>query len=163
MPGRSRPTRAAHPRSRGENPSSPMTPGAMSGSSPLTRGKLSTSTLPAAGGRLIPAHAGKTDARIWRMLHRNGSSPLTRGKLGCEDRLPGTSRLIPAHAGKTRPIRWPVSGRWAHPRSRGENLPVLSALETMIGSSPLTRGKPFSVDCIDSHARLIPAHAGKTR
>ena len=50
-----------------------------------------------------------------------GSSPLTRGKHGSEDPYGLSSRLIPAHAGKTgTPFRW-LCGKWAHPRSRGEN------------------------------------------
>ena len=50
----------AHPRSRGENCAqlSPMT--LSQGSSPLTRGKLGKGLGYQGGGRLIPAHAGKT-------------------------------------------------------------------------------------------------------
>ena len=154
----------------------------VSGSSPLTRGKR-VWVLPghlAAG--LIPAHAGKTpcpaSSHSSRRAHPRsrgenteadedsralwGSSPLTRGKH--DDVTPGGLHLglIPAHAGKTavRPT-WRRS-RWAHPRSRGENLPVLSALETTMGSSPLTRGKPVERRPRRARRRLIPAHAGKT-
>ena len=52
--------RAAHPRSRGENSATPTVKGEFKGSSPLTRGKRGKDLLRAAGGRLIPAHAGKT-------------------------------------------------------------------------------------------------------
>ena len=50
--------------------------------------------------------------------------------------------LIPAHAGKT-----PVNGVLlfaspAHPRSRGENETPDEMADVMLGSSPLTRGKP---------------------
>ena len=53
-------TAPAHPRSRGENCAqlSPMT--LSQGSSPLTRGKLGKGLGYQGGGRLIPAHAGKT-------------------------------------------------------------------------------------------------------
>ena len=53
-------SRAAHPRSRGEN--SLLTPMLSDkyGSSPLTRGKPGIDSLVNGGGRLIPAHAGKT-------------------------------------------------------------------------------------------------------
>ena len=51
---------AAHPRSRGENPSSTMASGLGSGSSPLTRGKPSRVCIVMSLFRLIPAHAGKT-------------------------------------------------------------------------------------------------------
>ena len=53
-------TRAAHPRSRGENLSTRRKPQALSGSSPLTRGKPAGSFSPGISRRLIPAHAGKT-------------------------------------------------------------------------------------------------------
>ena len=120
------PTRTrAHPRSRGENACALSTRLMASGSSPLTRGKLTRlhpRRLPAG---LIPAHAGKTHLltvalpfgrahprsrgeNISRSAIRHagsGSSPLTRGKLSrrsCPSRRRG---LIPAHAGKTLPDR----------------------------------------------------------
>ena len=91
-----------------------------------------------------------------------GSSPLTRGKPSPQTTRRSRTRIIPAHAGKTptQALR-PRSAR-DHPRSRGEN--TLDEAETVevLGSSPLTRGKP---PCVWSHrrsARIIPAHAGKT-
>ena len=50
----------------------------------------------------------------------------------------------------------------AHPRSRGENWMPLHTLETICGSSPLTRGKPNDHSTNIRDDRLIPAHAGKT-
>ena len=50
----------AHPRSRGENRLARFRGGELCGSSPLTRGKPSNTGAACAGGRLIPAHAGKT-------------------------------------------------------------------------------------------------------
>ena len=112
----------AHPRSRGENYASAAFGEPVSGSSPLTRGKLSKSTERGPARGLIPAHAGKTfgvtlvencigahprsrgENSQWKqaVLAYPGSSPLTRGKprTGIE---PGfITGLIPAHAGKTR-------------------------------------------------------------
>ena len=93
----------AHPRSRGENAEGWEAGGAISGSSPLTRGKreLLSTCLDNAG--LIPAHAGKTRRPRVSLLSQRahprsrgendrlsigfipltGSSPLTRGKPGC--------------------------------------------------------------------------------
>ena len=51
----------------------------------------------------------------------------------------------------------------AHPRSRGENESGSAVSESMLGSSPLTRGKPASVLRTTCLRGLIPAHAGKTR
>ena len=51
----------------------------------------------------------------------------------------------------------------AHPRSRGENDGDAVTVRVMVGSSPLTRGKPeVSVRRVERRG-LIPAHAGKTR
>ena len=52
----------AHPRSRGENPERALNLIFAPGSSPLTRGKLLLLLLGSRGGRLIPAHAGKTSS-----------------------------------------------------------------------------------------------------
>ena len=54
------PCSRAHPRSRGENICSPCMPKALSGSSPLTRGKPYRRTGSRLMPWLIPAHAGKT-------------------------------------------------------------------------------------------------------
>ena len=91
----------AHPRSRGENLSAVGSGLMAMGSSPLTRGKHILPPIDQAGGRLIPAHAGKTGSHRrtgrWCRAHprsrgenrlatgsvgrASGSSPLTRGKL----------------------------------------------------------------------------------
>ena len=172
----------AHPRSRGENQCRRLRNDRDLGSSPLTRGKLLQARERRPGGRLIPAHAGKTptDATTdlatgahprsrgenlgfsWPMGRRSGSSPLTRGKPDIHGGTHGRARLIPAHAGKT---GGPAGGHrhaQAHPRSRGENSSARKRPASASGSSPLTRGKqPIQVGALGS-ARLIPAHAGKT-
>ena len=131
---------------------------------------------------LIPAHAGKTIARLssglcarahprsrGENLHGaiplsavEGSSPLTRGKL--VPRHPGREHngLIPAHAGKTGAHGGPSNRTGAHPRSRGENPEYTSVLSRIGGSSPLTRGKLPDRGSGRKAGRLIPAHAGKT-
>ena len=50
----------------------------------------------------------------------------------------------------------------AHPRSRGENRLIHWPTRSLVGSSPLTRGKLGQVRGRQAHQRLIPAHAGKT-
>ena len=131
---------------------------------------------------LIPAHAGKTlrtesvlsvlrahprsrgenHSVLPRLPSADGSSPLTRGKPRGGQRSRRLPGLIPAHAGKTRSspprrIRLP-----AHPRSRGENCSSTPTRRIRTGSSPLTRGKLAGIRAPNAHARLIPAHAGKT-
>ena len=131
---------------------------------------------------LIPAHAGKTPCSASRsqlirahprsrgenrvltevQLFGHGSSPLTRGKRPGQHAARAPDGLIPAHAGKTGRRTWTRAPRAAHPRSRGENHPLLQQEDGVRGSSPLTRGKP----CVDldgvTAVGLIPAHAGKT-
>ena len=172
----------AHPHSRRENIVVSTPTIIRQGSSPLTRGKPRRGHRLAPQSRLIPAHAGKTDASPMRWNRHEahprsrgenvgislpevvdwGSSPLTRGKHPSQQPLTGPRGLIPAHAGKTR--RWARPRRWsrAHPRSRGENRFSVSAGSTLAGSSPLTRGKRRRGRRCRRARRLIPAHAGKT-
>ena len=152
------------------------------GSSPLTRGKPRRARGPRSGTGLIPAHAGKTyrgpagnrrcrahprsrgeNARMTRDFAAQwGSSPLTRGKRRPVTRGTARSGLIPAHAGKTQPRAHQSHGGRAHPRSRGENLRLAEEGMDVLGSSPLTRGKPLAARETVQLAGLIPAHAGKT-
>ena len=173
----------AHPRSRGENPRGRAPRTLTRGSSPLTRGKPGTSPTYQRPPRLIPAHAGKTVTpsraprqgrahprsrgenchQAKRLDREAGSSPLTRGKRAGRRRSRGRGRLIPAHAGKThRRARGSARGE-AHPRSRGENGIFVFSVIFLVGSSPLTRGKRLSSQRTSTAARLIPAHAGKTK
>ena len=172
----------AHPHSRGENASSWTRPPSRRGSSPLTRGKHENVNLHVLGGRLIPAHAGKTPFQALRTFTASahprsrgenacpcdrlgsleGSSPLTRGKLRRVAGVETACRLIPAHAGKTPPWLGVTSWCTAHPRSRGENFWLRRGAHPTCGSSPLTRGKLMKWRGYQSAYRLIPAHAGKT-
>ena len=133
------------------------------GSSPLTRGKPCLLLLFCVVDGLIPAHAGKTahsssrrastrahprsrgenTMSLRRGRRSGGSSPLTRGKPSIRGRALWVPGLIPAHAGKTVRLRRCRPQRWAHPRSRGENLINTPTTATAGGSSPLTRGKHF--------------------
>ena len=173
---------AAHPRSRGENWQWIAGIATEVGSSPLTRGKPGRQLAGLTRQRLIPAHAGKTfgsdlrssvagahprsrgenRAASSRASPASGSSPLTRGKPSaptCAAAWPG---LIPAHAGKTSRRAFRSRQTWAHPRSRGENARSLVELLSVMGSSPLTRGKQAGLEIAAVVKRLIPAHAGKT-
>ena len=98
-----------------------------------------------------------------RVKSRRGSSPLTRGKRAQVGRHRVPGGLIPAHAGKTQLPNSILTNAWAHPRSRGENSGLIRASFWYIGSSPLTRGKRALETREAQAARLIPAHAGKTR
>ena len=174
--------RRAHPRSRGENLARTHWGESSPGSSPLTRGKRGRWIVETQTGGLIPAHAGKTahcpDSGPARWAHPRsrgenlyvsavppdtaGSSPLTRGKRRMGHANRRLAGLIPAHAGKTRRGRASCEAWWAHPRSRGENSTPFAASWAVMGSSPLTRGKPSQAGSTAGIKGLIPAHAGKT-
>ena len=152
------------------------------GSSPLTRGKLSSYPSRPCRCRLIPAHAGKTtsdgprnrrgaahprsrgenDRDAATAVAFTGSSPLTRGKPTGVSVEGAGHRLIPAHAGKTTVPEATRASSPAHPRSRGENCLRTAPPRAHTGSSPLTRGKRPRRRLFTSVSRLIPAHAGKT-
>ena len=72
-------SRRAHPRSRGENEVGPERLDTTPGSSPLTRGKLGGGLLRRLLGRLIPAHAGKTNGTTSRVWKRT-AHPRSRGE-----------------------------------------------------------------------------------
>ena len=172
----------AHPRSRGENAEDRQAALKKMGSSPLTRGKRTSTPAARPSSGLIPAHAGKTSSSRTgsgrcgahpRSRGENirgpdavqavrGSSPLTRGKPLVQARRIREEGLIPAHSGKTRYRVRPRHRLGAHPRSRGENLDGVGGWVVDAGSSPLTRGKPEAPAEDAVKARLIPAHAGKT-
>ena len=91
-----------------------------------------------------------------------GSSPHARGKHVVRTGDQDTHRLIPACAGKT-PVISPHLHLWpAHPRMRGENIPVRWLSARPVGSSPHARGKPTANPEHSAQVRLIPACAGKT-
>ena len=69
----------AHPRSRGENAAGIASVALTQGSSPLTRGKPSSSRWQTTLRRLIPAHAGKTPSR-WPSALMMAAHPRSRGE-----------------------------------------------------------------------------------
>ena len=174
---------AAHPRSRGENPSFGISSAVGEGASPLTRGKPEMGCLPRRKAGRIPAHAGKTLSTPRSGIHRRahprsrgenaqmncaqsiwyGASPLTRGKPEREQAETSSARRIPAHAGKTMQWWCQYGDLGAHPRSRGENRSAPNRAESRGGASPLTRGKPQGITTRAAPFGRIPAHAGKTK
>mgnify|MGYP007021019703 CR=1 FL=1 len=77
-----------------------------------------------------------------------GSSPLTRGKPVSLTEKYAAAGLIPAHAGKTCQNPRRAHSLTAHPRSRGENPVTLPRRASLLGSSPLTRGKLCVRGCL---------------
>ena len=173
---------AAHPRLRGEHPSTSNSGVVCWGSSPLTRGARDYPLGDRKPDRLIPAYAGSTNAtlrpawgcwahprlrgehfRFGSLTGRGGgSSPLTRGAQNTRPNAQTMMWLIPAYAGSTTWnlrcwIQW-----WAHPRLRGEHWPIFHCRKLACGSSPLTRGARCHAAVGSRAWGLIPAYAGST-
>ena len=154
-----------------------------SGSSPLTRGAPLKSASTARLRWIIPAHAGSTRDRSYKVpqcrdhprsrgehsaihaqnLPGSGSSPLTRGAHRKSELEAELRRIIPAHAGSTNEARTQKPRHWDHPRSRGEHARSRDRCGHQAGSSPLTRGAPHMWSNASSRGGIIPAHAGSTR
>ena len=158
---RSLPT-AAHPRSRGENRFHDRCRGHADWLIPAHAGKTGLKPPKTSRDTAHPRSRGENYVVFTPGVGQSGSSPLTRGKPTLTLRSVMSVRLIPAHAGKTRSCTRRTRGRWAHPRSRGENDAFARAFDLAVGSSPLTRGKPSGCRTAPGRRRLIPAHAGKT-
>ena len=93
---------------------------------------------------------------------KDGSSPSTRGARYRRTLRLLRSRLIPVYAGSTGGVGVAAGGDWAHPRLRGEHVKKLTAVESVDGSSPSTRGALPSSPDGTVRKRLIPVYAGST-
>ena len=114
------------------------------GSPPLTRGTLSSQSLPAKWRRITPAYAGNTHCDVLikkkqgdhprlRGEHKEathayvkaeGSPPLTRGTLCIFSEQHYYTRITPAYAGNTIKAFSKLETTWDHPRLRGEHRAV---------------------------------------
>ena len=131
-----------HPRIRGEHGAAGPLRGRSPGSSPHTRGALSSGAGASSGSGIIPAYAGSTACvTSARRLSRDhprirgehvdrgvlddraqGSSPHTRGAHLRQHGTGKHSGIIPAYAGSTWLRRRPYVVNSDHPRIRGEHL-----------------------------------------
>ena len=152
------------------------------GSSPLARGLHEGGVRPRRRHRIIPARAGFTSGGgprrqpppdhprsrgvystiLFRLLRGLGSSPLARGLLSGPEKVDSAAGIIPARAGFTPTGGVRGRGRRDHPRSRGVYAYIPMRMTVWAGSSPLARGLPTLVDCLDGPERIIPARAGFT-
>ena len=171
-----------HPRSRGEYLKTCWGLRVGGGSSPLSRGILSAKIRSIREIRIIPALAGNTIG--WTAIGPRagdhprsrgeyptngasdppppGSSPLSRGIPGQEEVPPQGVGIIPALAGNTLTRALPIAPRPDHPRSRGEYRRSSTRLSDKYGSSPLSRGIPYTKPLSGFSGRIIPALAGNT-
>ena len=176
------PSRADHPRIRGEHGHPDTRLISLLGSSPHTRGAPAGARLRPAPGRIIPAYAGSTVVplpgatlaadhpriRGEHHLHArsglpgDGSSPHTRGALRNHQPDAHAGGIIPAYAGSTEVRGRRVRAVADHPRIRGEHANPSGDASAVVGSSPHTRGARDRHDDKPATRRIIPAYAGST-
>ena len=155
--------RADHPRVCGANQHTDRRRGSEGGSSPRVRGKPVFGRGDLHEERIIPACAGQTVFGVhcaqlnpdhprvcganmishYRCSLVHGSSPRVRGKRQHLGFVGLPSRIIPACAGQTRLISGFNKPASDHPRVCGANELSHGTLQSMIGSSPRVRGKPY--------------------
>ena len=151
-------------------------------SPPRMRGKLPPFVLLFLGGRITPAHAGKTSKSALTGCSppdhpracgensdasrtpttTNGSPPRMRGKPSCCRPFIRSLGITPAHAGKTRLEFIDKLLVTDHPRACGENKLYCPSDSRRCGSPPRMRGKLYTVYISALAVRITPAHAGKT-
>ena len=156
------PAFADHPRIRGEHISMSVFEITSPGSSPHTRGALSSEGGGHFRGRIIPAYAGSTDPGLPRRC-AGGDHPRIRGEHIY------SNLKVPEQAGSSPHTRGALWGAVAeavadtdHPRIRGEHDFVVAGDSVLRGSSPHTRGAQCAVFHDPRHAGIIPAYAGST-
>ena len=145
------------------------------------RGKALVDTGDMIGGRITPAHAGKSKyikaIRHQRKDHPRpcgekpsaasshcenpGSPPPMRGKGRFNSQNVFIVRITPAHAGKRLRARRRPSVRRDHPRPCGEKFAMYAYARLRSGSPPPMRGKVYAKNIAIYITRITPAHAGK--
>ena len=176
------PSRADHPRTRGEKSGVPDEQTADEGSPPHTRGKAVKTSSSLSAIRITPAHAGKSyHAGFEIEVHADhprtrgekslaalllglvqGSPPHTRGKGYSNCYILKVRGITPAHAGKSRTEKRRRRYNEDHPRTRGEKSRKGEASVVSWGSPPHTRGKVRFVPVRLPVPGITPAHAGKS-
>ena len=151
-----------HPRIRGEHTSPRQTDAKKLGSSPHTRGAPATTRGPILSPGDHPRIRGEHCQAILPVSSLAGSSPHTRGARRHRRALPRPRGIIPAYAGSTVRARRRPSGRWDHPRIRGEHAGARAYTPSRPGSSPHTRGARTEPPQNIVDRGIIPAYAGST-
>ena len=151
---------SVHPHGRGERTGAKRVAAFIGGSSPRTRGTVSTDPADARDRRFIPADAGngrsagsrptpcpvhprgrgERRARSVVIGRLSGSSPRTRGTVFVRNAAQALGRFIPADAGNGERRRRRRSVPTVHPRGRGERAASIRSASITSGSSPRTRG-----------------------
>ena len=156
--------------------------GSLWGSPPRMRGKEEDHHQRPGGGRITPAHAGKSEliALRWEDIEDHprvcgekwvyscavwaleGSPPRMRGKGWLMVTLTVRNRITPAYAGKSLGCAQPAQHSRDHPRVCGEKFLLLLLLVAASGSPPRMRGKGSVYGDTLKGTGITPAYAGKS-
>ena len=170
-----------HPRTCGEKAGAVRSSRKEVGSPPHMRGKVPAAYFSGKGYRITPAHAGKSNNVLLRIIVQRdhprtcgekgslvfgwfaplGSPPHMRGKGALSPLASFLARITPAHAGKRVPPIHGPSGPGDHPRTCGEKTQHLVMQRNGSGSPPHMRGKGRRFNAVCRWSRITPAHAGK--
>ena len=155
-------TETDHPRIRGEHILAPPPNSSTKGSSPHTRGARPTTISTCGAGMDHPRIRGEHTESVDLTASRKGSSPHTRGARVTKGGSGVNGRIIPAYAGSTRLQPTAIHGRRDHPRIRGEHTYANMEQESILGSSPHTRGarsrSGTSAEGTSDHPRIRGEH-----
>ena len=171
-----------HPRTCGEQIQHAVIAHPIIGSPPHMRGTAKNESGMVRHPRITPAHAGnRRDEKS--MLKVGEDHPRTCGEqptcflaivhlLGSPPHMRGTANgfmtcvhwrgITPAHAGNSR--RWLRCRppEWDHPRTCGEQPPLVVPWEKSRGSPPHMRGTVLHLSLLFPGYRITPAHAGNS-
>ena len=177
------PGSAAHPRVRGDVPLRRRPRRRSLGSPPRARGRPHRMRASRAPNGLTPACAGTSTRAAptlcWSRAHPRvrgdvvpdedikrlvaGSPPRARGRRGSWRGDAVLLGLTPACAGTSLPRPGWLTGRWAHPRVRGDVEKESRMKAEQRGSPPRARGRPPRPMWLRVHGGLTPACAGTSR
>ena len=136
-------SRGSSPHTRGAQPRQTHGP-ALQGIIPAYAGSTRLGSLGSSTGRDHPRIRGEHIVGSVGMVIGWGSSPHTRGAPDRVDRVHDVGRIIPAYAGSTVCSVTPISRPRDHPRIRGEHTEHTAFTQALMGSSPHTRGAPWT-------------------